>query len=124
MLREEKPYHVAVRRHEPSSTRDTDGDGVRDGADDQDHDDIPNVMELSRDAPRASTTRRRQSGPARRARTPRAAGRTPDHEDAYGRVNPFNPCLPDVAPAPARTHGKSAARRAPFDGSPNWYSLN
>ena len=27
---------------------DTDGDGVRDGADDQDHDDIPNVMELSR----------------------------------------------------------------------------
>jgi hypothetical protein len=29
---------------------DTDGDGVRDGADDQDHDDIPNVMELSRNA--------------------------------------------------------------------------
>ena len=27
---------------------DTDGDGIRDGADDQDHDDIPNVMELSR----------------------------------------------------------------------------
>ena len=27
---------------------DTDGDGVRDGADDQDHDDLPNVMELSR----------------------------------------------------------------------------
>ena len=30
------------------STRTSDGDGVRDGADDQDHDDIPNVMELSR----------------------------------------------------------------------------
>ena len=29
---------------------DSDGDGVRDGADDQDHDDIPNVMELSRNA--------------------------------------------------------------------------
>jgi hypothetical protein len=27
---------------------DSDGDGIRDGADDQDHDDIPNVMELSR----------------------------------------------------------------------------
>ena len=24
---------------------DTDGDGMRDGADDQDHDDVPNVME-------------------------------------------------------------------------------
>ena len=38
----------------PSSTRaqmsrdpDTDGDRVRDGADDQDHDDVPNLMELS-----------------------------------------------------------------------------
>ena len=29
---------------------DTDGDGVRDGADDQDHDDVPNLMELSRNA--------------------------------------------------------------------------
>jgi hypothetical protein len=27
---------------------DSDGDGIRDGADDQDHDDIPNIMELSR----------------------------------------------------------------------------
>ena len=27
---------------------DSDGDGVRDGADDQDHDDVPNVMECSR----------------------------------------------------------------------------
>ena len=27
---------------------DTDGDGVLDGADDQDHDDIPNLMEVSR----------------------------------------------------------------------------
>ena len=29
---------------------DTDGDRVRDGADDQDHDDVPNLMELSRRA--------------------------------------------------------------------------
>ena len=29
---------------------DSDGDGVLDGADDQDHDDVPNVMELSRNA--------------------------------------------------------------------------
>ena len=27
---------------------DTDGDGIRDGADDQDHDDVPNMMECSR----------------------------------------------------------------------------
>ncbi len=33
-----------------SSNDDTDGDGVRDGADDQDHDDIPNIAEMSRNA--------------------------------------------------------------------------
>ena len=46
-----------VRRHEPRGA-DTDGDGVRDGADDQDHDDIPNIMELSRNAAPVSTTRK------------------------------------------------------------------
>ena len=43
----EKPYYVGY----PGTNLadgDTDGDGVRDGADDDDHDDIPNLMELSR----------------------------------------------------------------------------
>ena len=62
---------------------DTDGDGVLDGADDQDHDDIPNLAELSRNA---------ASG---RDLTPKDV--TSDTADAtpwYGRVNPFNPCMP------------------------------
>ena len=58
-----EPYHVALRRTSHVDA-DTDGDSVRDGADDQDHDDIPNVMELSRNA---ATGSRRHAG--RRSRT-------------------------------------------------------
>ncbi len=46
---------------------DSDGDGVRDGADDQDHDDIPNVMELSRNAASGRAIR----GRAATSRAPR-----------------------------------------------------
>jgi hypothetical protein len=89
---------------------DTDGDGVRDGADDQDHDDVPNIMECNRllaagldqdangvldeDAPDASTPR---------------AGLT-----ASGFVNPFNPCLP---------HRASRTCRSYIDGTP-WAPFN
>jgi hypothetical protein len=61
---------------------DSDGDGVLDGADDQDHDDVPNIMECSRAA---------ATGLAEQAM---------DAEDPLpglpetGFVNPFNPCLP------------------------------
>ena len=51
----EKPYTITYAGTDLVDA-DTDGDGVRDGADDQDHDDIPNVMELSRNA--ASRPRR------------------------------------------------------------------
>ena len=44
---DETPYPIKYAGTEPDDA-DTDGDGVRDGADDQDHDDIPNIMELSR----------------------------------------------------------------------------
>ena len=54
---------------------DSDGDGVRDGADDQDHDDVPNIVELSRNAntgrafdPRDTVVERPEPG-----RGPRAA---------------------------------------------------
>jgi hypothetical protein len=64
---------------------DSDGDGVRDGADDQDHDDVPNFQELSRnmitgrfDDPAVDTLATRPTTPLR------------------GRVNPFNPCLPFI----------------------------
>jgi hypothetical protein len=44
---DEPPSHVAY-QGTSAVDADTDGDGVLDGADDQDHDDVPNVMELSR----------------------------------------------------------------------------
>ena len=49
LLHGEAPYPVAYAGTNLVDA-DTDGDGVRDGADDQDHDDIPNIMELSRNA--------------------------------------------------------------------------
>ncbi len=45
----ERPYGV-VYAGTSFVDPDSDGDGVLDGADDQDHDDVPNVMELSRNA--------------------------------------------------------------------------
>jgi hypothetical protein len=113
----EKPYYIDYKGTDLTDA-DSDGDGVRDGADDQDHDDIPNLMELSRidasgyfdgisacepdpDAPKPPDT---------------------NHPDAYGRVNPFNPCLPyrGSRTCPVAVNGGTGA---PFDGSPNWYSL-
>jgi hypothetical protein len=55
----EKPYHNVYAGTDLTDS-DTDGDGVRDGADDQDHDDIPNLDELSRVA--ASGLDDRQNG--------------------------------------------------------------
>jgi len=57
---------------------DTDGDGIRDGADDQDNDDVPNIMECSRSGAHGPGA----IDPDRSLRPRRAA------------VNPFNPCLP------------------------------
>ena len=117
----EKPFHIGF-----SGTShidpDTDGDGVRDGADDNDRDDVPNVMELSRIA--ASGWDDREPG---KLCTPRTSAPALDpannHPNDYGRVNPFNPCLPHAL---SRTCPKivNSATGAPFDGSPTWYSLN
>ena len=66
---------------------------MRDGADDQDHDDIPNVMELSRIA--ASGLDDREPGKLCTLRTTAPAPDADEHHPTdYGRVNPFNPCLP------------------------------
>jgi len=102
---------------------DTDGDGVRDGADDQDHDDVPNVMEMSRID--ASGYDDREPGKLCTPRTTGLPALDPlnNHSGAYGRVNPFNPCLPKrwSRTCPSKV---SSDTGAPFDGSPNWYSLN
>jgi hypothetical protein len=111
---------------------DTDGDGIRDGADDQDHDDLPNLMELSRI--RASNL----SDLGAKSCSPRDGLLTDDldtsgkpdifeygnHTTVYGRVNPFNPCLPFVDSRTCSHFTEFGKAHAPFDGSPNWLSLN
>ena len=68
---DEKPYHVAYAGTDIADA-DTDGDGVRDGADDQDHDDIPNLAELSRfDASGPTSTARAPASRTRTRRSPR-----------------------------------------------------
>jgi hypothetical protein len=117
---------------------DTDGDGVRDGADDQDHDDVPNIMELSR--MRASGFDDTDDGVIRPANPdgsqPPAStggGRTckPDeeldpkakrHSGFYGQVNPFNPCEPDRNSRSCMKVFTFGSLPAPFDG-PDWWSL-
>jgi hypothetical protein len=113
---------------------DTDGDGIRDGADDQDHDDIPNVMELSRYAAsgygfhdwvpgtgKCSVDATLKNGPDR------DGDGNPDwvvlHADTvYGRVQPFNPCLPYTWSRTCPTSKTFGVKYAPFDFSP-WYAL-
>jgi hypothetical protein len=99
---------------------DSDGDGVRDGADDQDHDDIPNIMEMSRQAASGLWDGQGQCVPLPTLPSP------PDtnHPDAYGRVNPFNPCLPAALSRTCTLHPGSAGDAAPYDGSLDWASLN
>ena len=82
---------------------------MRDGADDQDHDDIPNLMELSRIAASGGRSTARAT-----CKPDPDAPKYPDtnHPNAYGRVNPFNPCLPyrksrDVP------HGRQQRHRRP-----------
>jgi hypothetical protein len=78
----EAPFTIEFAGTDPADP-DSDGDGVRDGADDQDHDDVPNFDELSRNM----VTGR----PFDAKDTTEAAA---DGSQPQGRVNPFNPCLP------------------------------
>ena len=107
----EKPYPVSY-----ASTSlvnpDSDGDDVRDGADDQDHDDIPNLMELSRNAASGRTF----------AQACKAGGVDP--APARGRVNPFNPCLPYTDSRTCARHPGLDGAFAPFDGSPDYLVAN
>jgi hypothetical protein len=103
----ETVFHITYAGTRPDDA-DSDGDGVRDGADDQDHDDIPNIMEMSRNM---------------------ATGRPPGGADvskdpAFGRVNPFNPCLPDRGSRTCPTFVPFEGAWAPFDGSADYLVLN
>jgi hypothetical protein len=107
---------------------DTDGDGVRDGADDQDHDDVPNVMELSRIAASGhDDTEGGQQCQLAEAIEDTFDGVDPPHywhETDYGRVNPFNPCLPVAHSRTCNRFPSFSQKWAPFDQSPNWFALN
>jgi hypothetical protein len=116
----ESVFHIQYAGTDPADP-DSDGDGVLDGADDQDHDDLPNLMELSRNA--ASSAARFDWDPADgvlckldKNKTPNMANPSPSE----GRVNPFNPCLPDTG---SRTCPRIAGGWAPFDGSPAYWVL-
>ena len=133
----ESPYPV-----EYAGTRlddgDTDGDGVRDGADDQDHDDLPNLMELSRVAASNLTffyddtdmNKRCTVNPELATEDTSPANDIPDieengnHWNAYGRVNPFNPCLPYTESRTCLHYVEFGSGHAPFDDSPNWIAAN
>ncbi len=99
---------------------DSDGDGVIDGADDQDHDDVPNVMELSRNSASGEWDGERECKPLDSLPTPPATL----HPEVYGRVNPFNPCLPDRLSRTCTLHPGVGGDSAPYDGSLTWASLN
>jgi hypothetical protein len=114
----EKPYYVPYAGTSLADA-DSDGDGVLDGADDQDHDDIPNIMELSRYAASHYFDGKGSCTPIDDL-DPKA----PRHPDAYGRVNPFNPCLPAVWSRTCNRHPAFGEAGAPFDDSPTWWSLN
>jgi hypothetical protein len=107
----ETPYQVAYAGTSPVDP-DTDGDGVRDGADDQDHDDIPNVAELSRNAASGHII-------VNGCNDKNAPAHSPD----AGRVNPFNPCLPDPNARTCTRHPGLGGAAAPFDGS-DYFVLN
>ncbi len=106
----EVPFHIAYAGTD-ATDYDSDGDGLVDGADDQDHDDYPNVVELSRYAIAAA------HGHGYDSPTRPAAGAisTP----AYGRVNPFNPCLPYTGSRTCPSYIPFNGAWAPFDGLPD-----
>jgi hypothetical protein len=115
----ESPYPVAYAGTDPALA-DTDGDGVRDGADDQDHDDVPNIDELSRNA--ASGHNDTDHGLACKP-SPGLDASVPSHASDYGFVNPFNPCLPDrYSRTCTRYQVLGSTAPAPFEG-PVWWSL-
>jgi hypothetical protein len=108
--KKEKPYPVAYAGTDLVDP-DSDGDGVRDGADDQDHDDVPNLWELSRNAAsgRAVVVGCDDTG-AIVASTP-----------TKGAVNPFNPCLPYVDSRTCTRHPSLSDPFFPFDTKAPFY---
>jgi hypothetical protein len=123
----EPAYLVGYAGTSPTDA-DSDGDGVLDGADDQDNDDVPNIDELSRWA--ASHDDESDDGikgvvsGGHRPCTPDQdlQADTPVHPTDYGQVNPFNPCEPDRHSRTCQKYVTFGQVPAPFAG-PNWWAL-
>jgi hypothetical protein len=104
LYNKETPYYIKDYGALSVVDADSDDDGVRDGADDQDHDDIPNVVECSRNL---------ISGIAR---DPRPSDIDPPlGRPAISFVNPFNPCLPHVRSRTCNRHPDLDSPWAPFN---------
>ena len=113
---------------------DTDGDGIVDGADDQDHDDLPNVREIrrqlvageARDGIGGSSYTRFQLGQDADGilwNRPREGTADEPLSDApwRGWVQPFNPCLPDPRSRTCERYPNLDALYPPFvDGVPQY----
>jgi len=84
----EKPYTISRFSELDPTDPDTDGDGIPDGADDQDHDGWSNIQEMQ--------LSRARSG--------------------Y-RVEPYNPCLPDPTARTCSRYTPFSNAWPPFDGS-------
>jgi hypothetical protein len=91
---------------------DTDGDGIRDGADDQDHDDLPNMMECQRSLAAGVASYDDPANP-------------PPAHPATGFVNPFNPCLPHINSRTCKKIVPFENAWAPFNTNDTyWYIFN
>jgi hypothetical protein len=96
----EKPFPIAYVGTEIDDP-DSDGDGIIDGADDQDHDDVPNLREFSRQlaAGELNDGAPWTAGSAGRPKWIRPFdapdGKPLASQPLRGWVNPFNPCLPN-----------------------------
>jgi len=87
-LTSEKPYRWTTFKELDPTIADTDGDGILDGADDQDHDGYDNFTEMERSRSQSNL-----------------------------RVQPYNPCLPNPESATCGRYVPFQDPWPPFDGS-------
>jgi hypothetical protein len=119
LFKQESKYPLsfaATRLDDP----DSDGDGVRDGADDQDNDDVPNIMECDRLLAAGLDTNPDPAvvflGPDPRDATTVRAGLP-----ASGFVSPFNPCLPHRRSRTCKSIVSLTSPWAPFNPTKDKY---